>query len=97
VEHVGLIASLAALFAQVVLVVATIVRTKDKASAAQADATEALEKVALLRVEFMLYREKVASDLVSKDLLREFEDRLTKSIDRIVDRIDSLHDQNNPR
>jgi hypothetical protein len=40
----------------------------------------------------MLYREKVASEYVNRDLLREFEERLTKAIDRLGERIDGLAD-----
>ena len=91
-EHVGHIASVVALLAQAALLVSTFVRTTDKANDAKKIALAAEEKVQLLRAEFMLYREKVAAEYVNRDLLREFEERLTKAIDRVVERIDGMAD-----
>ena len=91
-ENLGTIASLAALLAQIVILVASLTRTTDKAAEARTIALEAHEKIALLRAEFMLYREKVAAEYVNRDLLREFEERLTKAIDRVVERIDGMAD-----
>jgi hypothetical protein len=91
-ENLGTIASFAALLAQVVILVASLTRTTDKAADAKTIALEAHEKIALLRSEFMLYREKVAAEYVNRDLLREFEERLTKAIDRLGERIDGLAD-----
>ena len=91
---IGTIVSLGALAAQGVILIATFVRTKDKASDAQKEADLANERVTLLRSEFMMYREKVAAEYVSRDLLREFEDRLTKAIDRLGDRLDRAFSAN---
>jgi hypothetical protein len=91
-EHLGPLASVAALLAQVVILIASLTRTTDKAADAKTIALEAHEKIALLHSEFMLYREKVAAEYVNRDLLREFEERLTKAIDRVVERIDGMAD-----
>ena len=91
-ENLGTIASLAALLAQIVILVASLTRTTEKAADAKQIALEAHEKIALLRSEFMLYREKVADEYINRDLLREFEERLTKAIDRVVERIDGMAD-----
>lgn len=69
-ESLSLIASLAALAAQIVILIASLTRTKDKASDAKTIALEAHETIALLRSEFMMYREKRPNTLVAPCCLR---------------------------
>lgn len=72
-------------------------KMKAEAEAACREAREALasanaahEKVALLQASLTAYRETQAERLVSREVLREVEDRLTGAIDRLGDRFDSL-------
>ncbi|MCB5173628.1 hypothetical protein [Microvirga lenta] len=72
-------------------------RMKAEAEAACREAREALasahaahEKVALLQAALTAYRETQAERLVSREVLREVEDRLTGAIDRLGDRFDGL-------
>jgi hypothetical protein len=96
-ENLSTIASLAALLAQVVILVASLTRTTEKAGDAKKIALEAHGKIALLRSEFALYREYVAKEYITRDLLREFEERLTKEIDRVIERIDDMADERRRR
>lgn len=64
-------------------------------SAAETNATNAIEhckeldnKLAVQIAAFALYREQVARDYVHREMLREFEDRLTQAIDRLSERLD---------
>ncbi|MFC4172620.1 hypothetical protein ACFOYU_11205 [Microvirga sp. GCM10011540] len=72
-------------------------KMKAEAEAACREAREALasanaahEKVALLQAALTAYRETQAERLVSREVLREVEDRLTGAIDRLGDRFDGL-------
>jgi len=53
-------------------------------------AADAHNRVTHLAAEFGLYRENVARDYIHKETMREVEDRLTKAIDRLGDRLDSF-------
>jgi hypothetical protein len=57
---------------------------------AMAAANAAHEKIALLQAALTAYRETQAERLVSREVLREVEDRLTGAIDRLGDRFDGL-------
>jgi predicted nuclease with TOPRIM domain len=61
-----------------------------EAREASASAKAAHEKVALLQSALTAYRETQAERLVSREILREVEDRLTGAIDRLGDRFDGL-------
>lgn len=66
-----------------------------KAAAKAADeaadsARLAHEKIALLQSAMSAYRETQAERLVSREVLREVEDRLTGAIEKLGDRLDSL-------
>jgi hypothetical protein len=72
-------------------------KMKAEADAACREAREAMalanaahEKVALLQAALTAYRETQAERLVSREVLREVEDRLTGAIDRLGDRFDTL-------
>lgn len=62
------------------------------ASDAKKIAIDAHEKIAALDAAFGLYRERVAADYVSRDTLREVEERITRAIDRLGDRFDKIID-----
>lgn len=53
-------------------------------------AASAHEKVALLQAALTAYRETQAERLVSREVLREVEDRLTGAIEKLGDRLDKL-------
>lgn len=55
---------------------------------ARAEAKGAHDRINLLDQAFGLYRERVAHDYASRDILREVETRLTDAIDRLGDRFD---------
>lgn len=61
-----------------------------EAREAKDSAGSAHEKVALLQAALTAYRETQAERLVSREVLREVEDRLTGAIDRLGDRFDHL-------
>ncbi len=61
-----------------------------EAGEAKDAANAAHEKVALLQAALTAYRETQAERLVSREVLREVEDRLTGAIDRLGDRFDGL-------
>lgn len=61
-----------------------------KTRAAAEDARLAHEKIALLQSALSAYRETQAERLVSREVLREVEDRLTGAIEKLGDRLDNL-------
>lgn len=88
-------ATLLAIGTQIVVTVVFLVKTANKAEAAgelakeaKKIALEALEKNALLHSLLGLHREQVAKEYVDKETLREMEDRIAGSLNRLSDRID---------
>lgn len=63
---------------------------RDDADLARKDAKEAHERISLLDAAFGLYRERVAHEYIHRETMREVEDRLTKAIDRLGDRLDGI-------
>lgn len=63
---------------------------KSEAIAARASAKEAHDKVEILKQAIAAHREVQAERLVSREVLREVEDRLASSIDRLGDRFDVI-------
>lgn len=51
-------------------------------------ALDAHAKVALLESAFGIYRERIAAEYVSRQTLREVEDRISGAIEKLGDRID---------
>lgn len=66
---------------------------------AMKEAKEAKQQVAILQGAFAAYREMQAERLVSREVLREVEGRMAKSIDGLGDRLDELINRlwNGPR
>lgn len=60
------------------------------AEVAQRRADTAHDAVQALQASLAAYREVQAERLVSREVLREVEERLTSSIDRLGDRLDTL-------
>lgn len=60
------------------------------AKIAQEEAAKSHERISTLQAAIAAYREVQAERLVSREVLREVEDRLAGSIDRLGDRLDSL-------
>ena len=58
------------------------------ASMASTEATEAKAELAVMREEHAKFREHVARDYASRDVLKEFEDRLAKAINDLAVRFD---------
>lgn len=90
-------ASVIALIGGAATVVAFWLRSSDvakqslqEARDAQKRADQAHESIALLQAAISSYREVQAERLVSREVLREVEDRLAGSIDRLGDRLDNL-------
>jgi len=85
------------LVTSLVTVVAFWVRSSDAAAQARTEAQDARkradaahESIAMLQASLAAYRETQAERLVSREVLREVEDRLTGSIERLGDRLDAL-------
>lgn len=55
---------------------------------AHRDARDSQDKLTLLSTSFALYREQIARDYVQREMLREFEDRLVRSIQELGQRFD---------
>lgn len=88
-------ATLLAIGTQIVLTVVYVVKAAnsaktalDLAEEAKKLAVEALDKNAILHGLLGLHREQVAKEYVDKETLREMEDRIAGSINRLSDRID---------
>jgi len=60
------------------------------ATEARAEAKAAREQIGILQAAFAAYRETQAERLVSREVLREVENRLAQSIDRLGDRLDAI-------
>lgn len=65
-------------------------RALDKAVAALRRADDAHESLNILQAAMSAYRETQAERLVSREVLREVEDRLAGSIEKLGDRLDAL-------
>lgn len=61
-----------------------------KAAVAQEAAERTAQSLEILKAALSAYRETQAERLVSREILREVEDRLASSIERMGDRLDSL-------
>lgn len=92
-------ATLLALLTNVVMLVVFAVRTHSKATSALERAAEAQKiavdahtAIAALSASFGMYRERVAETYVNKLELREMEERLTRLLQNVGERIDNaLH------
>lgn len=60
------------------------------AKQAKEDTKENSEKISLMNAAFALYREQVARDYISREMMQEFERRLTTAIDRLGERFDKF-------
>jgi hypothetical protein len=54
------------------------------------------DKIVILNGAFAAYRESVAQTYVSRDAMRDFEDRVEKSIDRLGDHIERAIEKRGP-
>lgn len=86
---------LLALVVQAVFVIVFLVRTKAQAEDAshQADAAKrradlAHERIGIMAEAHALFREQVAKEYVSRAVLGEMEERVTRAIDRLTDKVD---------
>jgi hypothetical protein len=61
-----------------------------QAEIAKARAEDAHKSIAILQASISAYRETQAERLVSREILREVEERLTSSIERLGDRLDTF-------
>lgn len=85
------------LLAHLVGVVVFLTRAADRAmraeEAAQSMGTrlkQVEERIALETAALALFREQVAREYVSREAMRELEERVVKAIDRVGDRIDRI-------
>jgi hypothetical protein len=92
-------ATLLAIVTQAVLVIIGLVRSDNRSKSAKELATdakkradEAHDKIAMQGETHALFREQVAREYVSREALREMEERLTHSIDGIRERLDKVLD-----
>lgn len=60
------------------------------AASAKETAKENSERIATMNAAFALYREQVARDYISREMMQEFERRLTTAIDRLGERFDKF-------
>jgi type II secretory pathway component PulK len=92
-------ATLLALLTNLVMLVVFAVRTHGKATSAVERATEAQKTadeahvaIGVLSSSLAMFREHVAEKYVDKNSLREMEDRLTRAIEKVGERVDgALH------
>lgn len=70
-----------------------IATAESKASNADLQAKDAMEKVQLLSTAFGLYREQIAREYIHREAMREVEDRLTQAIERLGERLDRILDR----
>jgi len=66
------------------------IQADKRAAEAEAKADKAHEKIAILQASVSAYQLTQAERLVSREVLREVEDRLAGSIDKLGDRLDNL-------
>jgi hypothetical protein len=59
-------------------------------------AAECKEKIIILQGAFAAYRETVAQGYVTRDDMRNFEDRMGKAVDKIGDRLSYIIDHRGP-
>jgi hypothetical protein len=85
------------LIAHLIGVVIFLVRAADRATRAEAAASQLEsrikntdERITLEVAALSLFREQVARDYVSREAMREMEDRLVNAIDRLGDRLDRV-------
>jgi hypothetical protein len=90
-------ATLLTLLTNLVLLVVFAVKTASKATSAKERADEALERadqahiaIGTLSASFAMYREQVAEKYVDRTELREMEQRLTRAIENVGERVDAL-------
>lgn len=92
-------ATLLALLTNLVLLVVFAVKTQqrahsayERAAGAQKTADEAHVAIGVLSSSLAMYREQVAEKYVDKNSLREMEERLTRAIEKVGERVDgALH------
>jgi len=66
------------------------IQAEKRAIAAEEKADKAHEKIAILQASVNAYQVTQAERLVSREVLREVEERLAGSIEKLGDRLDSL-------
>lgn len=93
-------ATLVAILAQAVLLIVFLVKTANtaksamqKAEEAEKHAESAHEKVAALHGIVSLHKEQVAREYIDKAALERMESRLTRSIEKIGERLDEIVDR----
>jgi hypothetical protein len=79
-----------AIIAQFVALVIFWVRTSDRATQAEKKADEARTSITLLGAAFAAYREQVAREYISREMLRDFEARVGDGFRDIKKLIESL-------
>ncbi len=60
------------------------------AEAAQRHSSVAIERLAVMNQSYTDFREKVATEYIHRQTMIDVEDRLSKAIDRLSDRFDTL-------
>ncbi len=92
-------ATLLAIITQAVFVIIFLVRSDNRSRSAKELARDAIgraddahNKIAIQDSTHSMFREQVARDYVSREALREMEERLTDSIEGIRDRLDRVLD-----
>lgn len=63
---------------------------KNEAKTAKETAKENSDRIATMNAAFALYREQVARDYISREMMQEFERRLTSAIDKLGERFDKF-------
>jgi hypothetical protein len=61
---------------------------RNEARIAREVAKENSERISSMNASFALYREQVARDYISREMMQEFERRLTSAIDKLGERFD---------
>lgn len=67
-----------------------VTEAKRDAALARETAKENSERITTLNAAFGLYREQVARDYISREMMSEFERRLTGAIDKLGERFDKF-------
>lgn len=67
-----------------------VTEAETRAQIAKDTAKDNSERIANLNAAFSLYREQVARDYISREMMQEFERRLTSAIDKLGERFDKF-------
>lgn len=91
------LSAIAAFIVSILTILGFWMHFSDKVTEAKRDAFQARElakdnseRIATLNAAFSLYREQVARDYISREMMQEFERRLTGAIDKLGDRFDKI-------